>query len=232
MSLSGDLRAVTRCMAADGSVSYVQGNCPDLSQKRNELRVWDSGKGMKTGPDESTSTGISSKNTASPTQRADVSGPIHPCNSSPRSPVQARLESEACAVLNGPHDADSSACNTLASGSWQHYGNMSVPEYKALITQCSATERNGSRSLVETGRSSATQPLGTRLESCFRATIVKPTPFQGNRGEIFRLDDASFWEVTDDHLNLNLYRPVVRVCEDSNTLIVDKWSVYIRKMGN
>ena len=31
--------------------------------------------------------------------------------------------------------------------------------------------------------------------SCYEAMITTPTPFMGNHGEIFKLDDGTIWEV-------------------------------------
>ena len=36
---------------------------------------------------------------------------------------------------------------------------------------------------------------GNAYASCYEATIMKPSPFMGNNGEVFTLDDGTYWEV-------------------------------------
>jgi hypothetical protein len=50
---------------------------------------------------------------------------------------------------------------------------------------------------------------------------MKPTPFMGNDGEVFQLDDGSFWEIKYEYEYLYEYYPAVIVCPSSGELIID-----------
>jgi len=56
--------------------------------------------------------------------------------------------------------------------------------------------------------------------NCFEASIRKPTPFMGNHGEVFQLDDGSFWEVQYEYEYLYEYYPTVVVCPEDGVLII------------
>lgn len=36
---------------------------------------------------------------------------------------------------------------------------------------------------------------GAAAQTCYESSILSPTPFMGNNGEIFKLADGSIWEV-------------------------------------
>jgi hypothetical protein len=63
-----------------------------------------------------------------------------------------------------------------------------------------------------------------RAQSCFTASIVKPTPFMGNNDEIFQLSDGSLWQVKYEYEYLYEYLyeyyPNVIVCPSMGKLIV------------
>ena len=188
--------AVSKCVAADGSVSYVQGNCPQLNQKRAVVRVWDSGRGMQIGPDHANDPKAGQRSV-----QPDSLSPGRPCNASSQNPVQRRLENLACSVLSRPHDSDNPACRTLATGSWKHQEGLSVPEYKALIAQCESTG-SSPNSVGSTSHTETYQGAGVprKRQDCFEAKIVEPIPFLGNSGEVFQLSDGSVWQVTNGYL--------------------------------
>lgn len=221
--------AVSKCVAADGSVSYVQGNCPQLDQKKEDVRVWDSGKGMKIGPDlpvaNDAPASRESRNTAS-------RGPGHPCNATTGNVVQRRLETQACAVLSRPHDPKNPACRTLATGSWKHQATMTVPEFRAMIAHCQATAGspnatdNARRPRVEVGAR-----IPQRAQECFKAEIIEPVPFLGKRDELFQLSDGSVWQVTDGYLYLYAYNPQIIVCPSKGQAIIEEEVISVRRVG-
>jgi|AntRauTorcE11898_2_1112593.scaffolds.fasta_scaffold11615_2 hypothetical protein len=185
--LAAPAHAISRCTAADGSVSYVQGDCPNLNQKREGVRVWDSGKGMKIGPDEPTPESYPErKQTGEPnrSQKKQVRGPRHPCNSQSSSPIQYKFETKACEILNGPHDPDNDACRSLASGNWQFYGQMSAPKYKALMARCQATAGSinyGGSSVASQQKLIISGPLnGTKLPGRDGGMVIGG-PFNGTK---------------------------------------------------
>lgn len=58
-------------------------------------------------------------------------------------------------------------------------------------------------------------------ESCYESIIVKPSPFMGNHGEIFKLSNGIIGEVKNEYEYMYQYNPSVIVCPDKNQLIVD-----------
>lgn len=215
--------AITKCTAPDGSISYVQGNCPSLGQGREDVRVWDSGKGMKIGPDQTRPLSPPAHSISSD-QAINVEperprNSRHPCNSTSTNPVQSRLATQACAVLSGPHDPDNRACRSLASGDWEFsIEKMTVPGYRRLTERCRATSGNMGYG-------------GQQARGCKEATIVKPTPFLGNRDEIFQLSDSSVWEVTDGYHYLHEFRPDVVICPRKEKMMVDDEVVSVRRIN-
>ena len=64
-------------------------------------------------------------------------------------------------------------------------------------------------------------PLILNAQNCYEATIIKPSPFMGNNGEIFKLDDGTIGEVKYEYEYMYEYSPSVIVCPETNKLIVD-----------
>lgn len=58
-------------------------------------------------------------------------------------------------------------------------------------------------------------------QACFESSIVKPSPFMGNDGEVFQLADGSLWEVQHEYEYLYEYYPDVVVCPERGVLIVE-----------
>lgn len=56
---------------------------------------------------------------------------------------------------------------------------------------------------------------------CYEASIVKPVPFMGNDGEIFKLSDGTLWEVKYEYEYMYEYYPDVIICPDSQKLIIE-----------
>ncbi len=48
--------------------------------------------------------------------------------------------------------------------------------------------------------------------ACFESSILSPSPFMGNDGEIFKLADGSLWEVKYEYEYLYEYYPDVIIC--------------------
>ena len=58
-------------------------------------------------------------------------------------------------------------------------------------------------------------------QDCYDSSILKPTPFLGNNGEVFQLADGSLWEVKYEYEYLYEYYPSVIVCPTRGMLVVD-----------
>lgn len=75
-------------------------------------------------------------------------------------------------------------------------------------------------------------PCNTLARDCFEASILSPTPFMGNDGEIFKLDDGSMWEVKYEYEYLYEYYPSVIVCPDLGKLIINQKSLNIELISS
>ncbi|PFG10560.1 hypothetical protein ATI45_3016 [Marinobacter sp. LV10MA510-1] len=223
------VNAVSKCVAADGSVSYVQGNCPNLNQKKEDVRVWDSGRGMRIGPDPSNTMDYSEPDTiVQPVQPARKAA-SHPCNTTSTGLIERKFEIRACAVLSSPHDPQNRVCKALATGSWRYDAGVTAIGLKMLIKQCQAT--GGSSNALGNTTFSNSGVTSQKKQGCFETGISRPTPFQGNRGELFRLNDGSIWEVSNGANYLYKYYPQVLICPGRSQLIVDKKVIDIRRIN-
>lgn len=202
--------AISRCTADDGSVSYVQGNCPNLNQKREGVRVWDSGKGMKIGPDQPTPKSYPEQN-----QPGYVAGRCY--ESSIKSPT--------------PFMGNDGEVFKLIDGSvWEvKYEHEYMYEYYPSVIVCPDRgelligEKNLNVELLSTPKVSKGGSQGDW-------EVFEETNLKGNisgtiqRGHIFKTTSGSIYEVTGLSLQLVLeLQPAVIVLRNGNVykLIVD-----------
>jgi len=62
-------------------------------------------------------------------------------------------------------------------------------------------------------------------QDCYETSIVSPSPFIGNNGEIFELEDGSLWEVKHEYgywYEFYLYKLPVIICPSLKRLIIEK----------
>jgi hypothetical protein len=64
--------------------------------------------------------------------------------------------------------------------------------------------------------------------ACYESSIVSPSPFMGNNGEIFKLTDGSLWEVKYGYEYLYEYQPSVIICPGRGKLIIGKKSITVQ----
>lgn len=64
-------------------------------------------------------------------------------------------------------------------------------------------------------------------QDCYESSIVSPSPFMGNNGEIFKLADGSLWEVKYEYEYLYEYYPSVVICPSRGRLIVGEKSLSV-----
>ena len=57
-------------------------------------------------------------------------------------------------------------------------------------------------------------------QECYESSILSPTPFMGNNGEIFKLSDGSLWEVKYEYEYLYEYYPKVVICPSRGKLSI------------
>ncbi len=65
-------------------------------------------------------------------------------------------------------------------------------------------------------------------QDCYESSIVSPSPFMGNNGEIFKLADGSLWEVKYEYEYLYEYYPSVVICPSRGRLIIAKKSLNVQ----
>lgn len=66
---------------------------------------------------------------------------------------------------------------------------------------------------------------------CYTSSILKPTPFMGNNGEVFILQDRSIWEVKYEYSYMYQYNPGVVVCPSRRTLIINDTTLNIENIS-
>lgn len=64
-------------------------------------------------------------------------------------------------------------------------------------------------------------------QDCYESSILSPSPFMGNNGEIFKLADGSLWEVKYEYEYLYEYYPSVIICPSRGRLIIGKKSLNV-----
>ena len=56
--------------------------------------------------------------------------------------------------------------------------------------------------------------------TCYESKVRRPSPFKGNNGELFILQDGSVWEVKFEYKYMYAYYPAVIACPDQGFVIV------------
>lgn len=69
-------------------------------------------------------------------------------------------------------------------------------------------------------------------ENCYEETIVKPSPFMGNHGEIFTLSNGIIGEVKHEYEYMYEYYPSVLICPSKNQLIISGKKLNIKLLQN
>ena len=78
-------------------------------------------------------------------------------------------------------------------------------------------------------------PASAMAQDCFQSSIVSPSPFMGNDGEIFKLADGSMWQVKYEYEYLYEYYPDILICPNQGKLMIDKKSLnveYVSSVGS
>ena len=73
----------------------------------------------------------------------------------------------------------------------------------------------------------AMSPISAIAEGCFQSSVLTPSPFMGNDGEVFKLVDGSIWQVKYEYEYLYEYSPDVLVCPNQGEMIVDGKSLNV-----
>lgn len=68
-------------------------------------------------------------------------------------------------------------------------------------------------------------------QGCYSSSIMSPTPFMGNNGEVFRLADGTVWEVTYEYEYMYEYYPAVVACPSNGKLLIGKKALNVRRLS-
>ena len=68
-------------------------------------------------------------------------------------------------------------------------------------------------------------------QECYESSILSPSPFMGNNGEIFKLADGSLWEVKYEYSYLYEYYPSVIICPSRGKLAIKGKSLNVEQVG-
>ena len=63
-------------------------------------------------------------------------------------------------------------------------------------------------------------PGAAEAQDCYSSSVLAPTPFLGNNGEIVKLADGSLWEVKYEYEYMYEYYPAAVVCPSRGILVV------------
>jgi hypothetical protein len=69
-------------------------------------------------------------------------------------------------------------------------------------------------------------------QGCYDSSIQSPSPFMGNNGEIFKLDDGTIWEVVAEYEYLYEYLPRVIICPSQGKLSVKGKTLNVIMIGS
>jgi len=67
-------------------------------------------------------------------------------------------------------------------------------------------------------------------QTCFDTSVMAPSPFMGNHGEVFRTTDGSIFEVCGSYEYMYAYYPSVTVCPAEGKMLVEGKVVGIRTL--
>ena len=73
--------------------------------------------------------------------------------------------------------------------------------------------------------------ISASAQSCYESSIVSPSPFMGNNGEIFKLADGSVWEVKYEYEYMYEYSPDVVICPSKGRVIVGKKQLNVQLLS-
>ena len=86
-------------------------------------------------------------------------------------------------------------------------------------------------SIIGFGFASVLTCSASHAEACYGSTIKSPTPFMGNKGEVFTLEDGSVWKVRSEYAYLHESYPSVTICPDSGRLAIKARSLSVENVS-
>lgn len=69
-------------------------------------------------------------------------------------------------------------------------------------------------------------------QSCYETTVLSPSPFMGNNGEIIKIGDGSLWEIKNAYEYLYEYFPLVIICPTKGKLLIKDKSIDVQAVSS
>jgi hypothetical protein len=66
---------------------------------------------------------------------------------------------------------------------------------------------------------------GSIAQACFKTSVISPSPFLGNHGEIFKVANGSVYEVVGSYEYLYAYSPQVVICPGQGKMLVEEKTI-------
>ena len=68
-------------------------------------------------------------------------------------------------------------------------------------------------------------------QGCYESSIIAPSPFMGNNGEVFKLADGSIWEVKYEYEYMYEYYPSVIACPAKGKMVVGQRTLNVQLLN-
>ncbi len=101
----------------------------------------------------------------------------------------------------------------------------------SLLSEEELKTAKQSESIAAKAKKAGGEAVRAKGGACYESSIVKPSPFMGNDGEIFKLDDGSLWEVKYEYEYLYEYYPDVIICPLKGKLVIDGTQLNVEYVG-
>ena len=95
-----------------------------------------------------------------------------------------------------------------------------TPDQATAVREAERTEKQVTAAEVGATADRFSSEAPTARSPCYESSIVSPTPFMGNNGEVLRLADGSLWEVKYEYEYMYEYYPDVIICPSRRTLAI------------
>ena len=75
------------------------------------------------------------------------------------------------------------------------------------------------------------QTKSGHADTCYASSVINPSPFMGNDGEIFQLADGSLWIVKYEYEYLYEYFPRIIICPSDGALIINGTKLNVQQLA-
>lgn len=115
---------------------------------------------------------------------------------------------------------------TCLDGRWASLCDRSLlsPQQRAAVGEAEA------RAAAASKTAKPSPPAVSSTAACYESSIMNPTPFLGNDGEIFKLADGTLWEVKYEYEYMYEYYPSVIICPSRETLLIGRKTLNVKAL--